>query len=44
MPKKRKPIKKVKLPPLGTGLAKKGANIIISRKKRQAEILKKLGF
>lgn len=44
MPKKGKPIKKVKLPPLGTGLVKKGASVILSRKKRQAEMLKKLGF
>lgn len=44
MPKKKKPIKKIKIPPLGTGLVKKGASTIISRKKRQEEMLKKLGF
>jgi len=42
--KKNVSIKKTKIPPLGSGMLKKTGTAIIDRRRKQAEILKKLGF
>ena len=42
--KKSKPVRKTKIPPLGSGMLKKAGIAILERKRKQTEILKKLGF